>query len=62
MQLSKHELPQRFEADAGPPADYGAEKGVATGTPETLSVVEQESLILNLDASLRVHSRPHFFS
>ena len=62
MQLSKHELPQRYEPDAGLPADYGAEKAVATGTAETLSVVEQESLMLNLDASLRVHSRPHFFS
>lgn len=62
MQLSKHELPQRYEPEAGLTADYGADKGVATGTAETLSGVELESLMLNLDASLRVHSRPHFFS
>ena len=62
MQLSKHELPQRYEPDPGLSADYGADKDFATGAAETLSDVEQESLMLNLDASLRVHSRPHFFS
>ena len=62
MQLSTPEMQQRYEPDAGLSAKYGAEKDVATGTPETLGVVEQESLMLNLDASLRVHARPHFFS
>jgi len=33
-----------------------------SGTPETLDVLELETLMLNLDASLRVHERAHFFS
>ena len=62
MQLSTPEMPQRYEADAGLTVQFDAEKDVATGTSETLGVGEQESLMLNLDTSLRVYARPHFFS
>ena len=62
MQVSTLVMPQLREPDTGLSAEYGAEKDVETGTPESLAVVEQESLMLSLDASLRVHSRPHFFS
>ena len=58
MRLSSPELPQRYEADP----ELGADKDGALGRAEDLDVVEQESLLLNLDASLRVHARPHFFS
>jgi len=61
MRLITPEMTQPYEADAGLPADFDGEKDVASGTSETLDVVEQESLMLNLDSSLRVHSRPHFF-
>jgi transcriptional regulator EpsA len=62
MQLGIPEVMRRFEPDARLSAVYGAVKDVATRAPETLGVVEQESLMLNLDAFLRVHARPHFFS
>lgn len=62
MQLITPVMTQRHEPDKGLPAEDGAEKAVATGTRETLGLPEQESLMVNLDASLNVHSRPHFFS
>lgn len=62
MQLITPVMTQRHEPDKGLPAEHGAEKAVATGTRETLGLFEQESLMVNLDASLSVHSRPHFFS
>lgn len=34
----------------------------AAGAAEVLDFLELESLMLNMDASLRVHARPHFFS
>jgi transcriptional regulator EpsA len=34
----------------------------STGNAEVLDFLELESLMLNMDASLRVHARPHFFS
>jgi transcriptional regulator EpsA len=34
----------------------------ALGGGEVLDFLELESLMLNMDASLRVHARPHFFS
>jgi transcriptional regulator EpsA len=46
-----------------------AEKGsipasadTSVGNSEVLDFLELESLMLNMDASLRVHARPHFFS
>src|SRR4051812_39542468 len=33
-----------------------------SGNAEVLDFLELESLMLNMDASLRVHARPHFFS
>lgn len=62
MQLVKPDMRQLQELDAGPPARQGEAKEIAAGTPETLDAVEQQCLMLNLDTSLRVHARPHFFS
>jgi transcriptional regulator EpsA len=62
MQLITPTLTQRSEPDAGRSEERGAEKELASGTPESLGPAEQESLLLNLDAFLRVHERPHFFS
>ena len=55
-------MTQRYEPDAEPSVEDGAQKEVAAEAAETFALAEQESLFLNLDASLRVHSRPHFFS
>lgn len=41
-------------------AGAGGMENAAAG--RTLDAAEQQGLMLNLDASLRVHSRPHFFS
>ncbi len=45
--------------DIAEPAHEAAE---AAGAGEVLDFLELESLMLNMDASLRVHARPHFFS
>ncbi len=62
MPLGAPGMRQRSEPDAELSVEDGAQKEVVTGAAETLALAEQESLFLNLDASLRVHSRPHFFS
>jgi transcriptional regulator EpsA len=62
MQLITPELSPGFEPNAALPAAYGTERDAPGATPENLKAVEQESLLLNLDTSLRVYSRPHFFS
>jgi transcriptional regulator EpsA len=65
MQLRTTEIKKRRERDEVPSAESGMEQDVATrtpGAPGTLTATEQESLILNLEASLRVHARPHFFT
>jgi transcriptional regulator EpsA len=72
MQLSP-QLPQHVEPpvdirvlatdkDFVPEKEFATEKDDAVGTPEGLNLFQPDSLILNLDASLRVHTRPHFFS
>jgi len=58
MQLISPKLTEHFEPEAG----QVAEKDVAAGSAQTLQAVDQECLMLNLEAALRVHSRPHFFS
>jgi transcriptional regulator EpsA len=62
MRLSSPEPPQRYEADPELTAELGADQDGAIGVPGDLEVLEHESLMLNLDASLRVHARAHFFS
>ena len=42
-----------------PPADAAADARPASASTDFLQV---ESIVLNLDASLRVHARAHFFS
>jgi len=44
------------------PAGAGEAKEGGAATPRTLDLDEQQCLMLNLDTSLRVHARPHFFS
>jgi len=39
-----------------------AEEGASTGNPAGLNDLDVETLMLNLDASLRVYERAHFFS
>ena len=44
------------------PTDLAENNGTATSSPATLNDLEIETLMLNLDASLRVYERAHFFS
>jgi len=62
MRLGTPEKTRLYVPDAQLSVGNGAKKEAANGTAEPLSAVEQESLLLNIDASFRVHSRPHFFS
>ncbi len=50
------------DKDFMPEKDFAAEKDAAIGAAEGLNFLQPDSLMLNLDASLRVHTRPHFFS
>ncbi len=68
MQLAQVQTPHRLElppsvlADAV--VDYASLAGetiAANGNPEALSDLDVETLMLNLDASLRVYQREHFF-
>lgn len=43
-------------------SELSSEQGSENGNPAVLDVLQLESLKENLDASLRVHARPHFFS
>ena len=69
MQLSQAQTPHRLNlppsgfADAV--ADYASLAGeavAANGNAQSLSDLDVETLMLNLDASLRVYQREHFFS
>ena len=51
-----------MEKDFVAEKDFAAEKDGAIWAPECLDLLQPESLMLNLDASLRVHTRAHFFS
>ena len=62
MQLSTPESQGRYETDPVDLDALAADKDGATGTAVALDLPEIESLMLNLDASLRVHARPHFFN
>ena len=62
MQLITPKMTQHYEPEAGLAAHQAAEKDVTAGSVQSLYAVEQECLILNLETSLRVHSRPHFFN
>lgn len=68
MRLGTPDLTQLLHPEAVLSTEHGVEADTATGTPGTpgtpgtLDNDEQQGLILNLDASLRVHTRPHFFS
>jgi transcriptional regulator EpsA len=53
---------QLHEPEVVPSAVHGAGKDVATGNHGTLDAAAQQCLMLNLDTSVRVHARPHFFS
>jgi len=56
-ELSKPREPHPIEYP-----DLAAGNDDASGTREALDVLEVETLMLNLEASLRVHERAHFFS
>ncbi len=62
MQLSPTGSPQPHEIDRVEFPDLAAGQDGATGNAGALDPSEIESLMLNLDASLQVHSRPHFFT
>ena len=62
MRPSQPELAQRREPHPIESPDLATGNDDASGTPETLDVLEVETLMLNLEASLRVHERAHFFS
>lgn len=62
MQLITPKLTQHFEPGVALAADQAAEKDVMPGSVQSMYAVEQECLILNLENSLRIHSRPHFFN
>lgn len=62
MRLVKPDMRQLQEAGAEPSIGLNEAKDAAGGTPGSLDADEQQCLVLNLDTSLRVHARPHFFS
>jgi len=69
VQLSQVQTPHRLELPPSGLADavvgYASLAGetiAANGNPEALSDLDVETLMLNLDASLRVYQREHFFS
>ncbi len=49
------------EQEFGAERDLATQKDGAVAAPEYSNALEPESLMLNLDASLRVHTRAHFF-
>jgi len=68
VQLTQVQTPHRLElpppglADAVVDyASFAGETIAANGNPEALSDLDVETLMLNLDASLRVYQREHFF-
>jgi transcriptional regulator EpsA len=59
---SQSELAQQREPHPIECPDLAAGNDSASGFPEALDALQLETLMLNLDASLRVHERAHFFS
>ena len=64
-----HRQPEPLPPQRGPgytePAPLDAEQPIDAaneGSPSRLNDSERESLLLNIDVSLRVHTRPQFFS
>jgi len=65
MRSSEQEIPIPAAPDTARFTELSAparEANEASCGPEVLDFLELESLMLNMDASLRVHARPHFFS
>ncbi|HEX7812267.1 MAG TPA: XrtB/PEP-CTERM-associated transcriptional regulator EpsA [Burkholderiales bacterium] len=62
MRLVKPDQRQFQEPDAEPAAEHGEAKDAGAAMSGALNLDEQQTLMLNLDTSLRVHARPHFFS
>lgn len=58
MQLAKPRLRQPREPDPELPVGPDGK----AGSPGALDADEQQCLMLNLDAALQVHARPHFFA
>src|SRR5688500_10560960 len=56
------ELPARSPPTSDTQPDLSSEQGSENGDAAVLDVVQLVSLKENLDASLRVYARPHFFS
>lgn len=56
------ELAQQRESHPIESPNLVAGNDGASGFPEALDALQLETLVLNLDASLRVHERAHFFS
>jgi transcriptional regulator EpsA len=61
MQPGTQQMTKLLEPYAAIAADSAAASSTAASA-DMLDARAQECLILNLDAALRVHSRPHFFS
>ena len=62
MQSSTIESQQLSPTHSVEPAQDTTEPDFAHAASEARDPLEQEALILNLDASLRVHARSHFFT
>lgn len=62
MSAGAPQLTQRPDPYVVPGVGRDAAGDAGPETPEMLAAVGQEALLINLDASLRVHGRPHFFS
>src|SRR5215467_3096518 len=63
MELSPLEPLERHESDPGGSRDFASASDGEIGESGALGdALLLESLMLNLEASLRVHARPHFFS
>ncbi len=61
MQASEQQLVGQLRSQA-PDYQPASVNEVTSGSPALLDPLELESLKLIMDASLRVHARPHFFS
>lgn len=61
MQIETPNMKRRHKPDAGASAQWSTTGDPQTQFQDSLCTVQQESLILNLDASLRVHERAHFY-
>src|ERR1700674_3428235 len=62
MQINLAESPQQSASRPIDSSDVAAGGAETIGISNVVSARQVESLMLNLDASLRVHARSHFFS